>query len=184
MVFGSQFAYTHCQQNGRGLAYTLQKLEPGSIILFGKLSGSRRTAISQFFLDTLFVVDKAGVPNQEFNSIVSDLNLLPFKKLWFNQVSYLGTKYLAKKQETISYYSYVVGKHYNDEWEFYPYNQQDVIPAITSLFPKLDLEERSWSRKGAVFNLRAEELQYVWEEISNYLDKKGFLRLHHIDEPT
>ena len=49
-VFDGQFFYTNCQQIRKGSPTRLQKLPPGSMILFGsKIDG-------QFVLDTLFIV--------------------------------------------------------------------------------------------------------------------------------
>ena len=52
-VFGSTFKYCCCQQTKNG---TMRKLAPGSLILFGSHMDGR------FFLDTLFVIDGAGLP--------------------------------------------------------------------------------------------------------------------------
>ena len=52
-VFGSSFKYCCCQQTREG---TMRRLPPGSMILFGSCLNHR------FALDTVFVVEGAGVP--------------------------------------------------------------------------------------------------------------------------
>lgn len=181
-VFGLTFKYCCCQQTKNG---AMQKLEPGSLVLFGSHMAG------QFFLDTVFAVEDKGVPYDASDAkqlsglgVSKEYRNLSLDRLGSGElVFYRGKRFRPESKNEM--YSFVPARLFVADDASCGERFALDIAALNKLLP---VNSRQFAphlnQKFKVVASKPETVLRVWKEVLRQVRQSRFIPAVHFDWPS